>query len=120
MKQLKNNSRRLIEINGRQKLIKDAGGNVMQAMSGDKVQLIPGTGNWIDVSDEIAASKYVAILVKEGDIEEREAEKSAEDVSEYANMTKAELLECATTLEIEGVSASDTKADIIEAIEAAE
>ncbi len=89
MKQLKNNSRRLIEINGRQKLIKDAGGNVMQAMSGDKVQLIPGTGNWIDVSDEIAKSKYVALLVEEGDIEMQTKKTSAKKTSEAAKKEEA-------------------------------
>ncbi len=89
MKQLKNNSRRLIEINGRQKLIKDAGGNVMQAMSGDKVQLIPGTGNWIDVPDEIAKSKYVSLLIEEGDIEMQTKKTSAKKASDTAKKEEA-------------------------------
>ena len=102
---LKNNKARLITING-----KFENGQRVTAY-----QIKPGNNPAVEVPDELCNNTFVKALIEDGSL--TVLSQVAETFSAYDDMTKADLAALAEQLGLE-VGSRDTKADLIDKIEA--
>ena len=107
---LKNNGKRLITING-----KFENGQRLTAY-----QIKPGNNPAVEVPDELCDNSFVKSLIKDGSLAATATTVEAVvSTSVYDDMTKADLAAMCEAQDIE-VGSRDTKADLIEKLEASE
>lgn len=115
---LKNNAKRLITLNGPH-TNQTVDGKVVGIKPGDKYDMLPA-GGAVEVPKSVADMPYTKALIKTSDvIVVSQDESNGSDDSQFASMTKPELVSLAESMNIE-IESRDTKADIIAKIESVE
>ena len=107
---LKNNSARLITINGK---LNERGERT------EKYQVLPGKNPAVEVPDELCKSEFVKALIAAGALIQQGEPVDTSDESIYADFDKAQLVAQCEARDIK-VTSRDTAATLVAKLEAAD